>query len=164
MLWDPSDDGLTLEDLGPGWEQVDRALADIQADFSRTVSDAPKLLLLWRELDVDRDGSDAMAAVCVGPGARIAFVGKSRDWYHGASGGFVLEGNYPSAVLGIADQLSDAVVDTFLGYREYWPHCPTDDHLLTVLADVSGRCWWACIQARHIVAEVGQLSSVGDDQ
>ncbi len=105
-----------------------------------------------------------MTATYVGPDARMAFVGKSRDWYHGASGGFALEGNYPSAVLGIADQLSDAVVDSFLGYRDYWPHCPTDEHLLTVLTDVGGRCWWACITAWHIVAEVGHLPSLDDNR
>jgi hypothetical protein len=164
MPWDRSDDGLTLGGLGFGWEQVDRALADIQVDFSRTLPDAPTLVLLWRELDVEHDESDAMAAEYVGRNARIAFVGKSRDWYQGASGGLILTRDYPSAVLGIADQLSDAVVDSLLGYREYWPHCPTDDHLLTVHADVAGRCWWVCAQARHIVAEVGHLSSIGDDQ
>ena len=157
MPSDAYDDGLTLDDLGLGWEQVNRALATIQADFSRTVPDAPTLVLLWRTLDRDRDGSDALATHYLGPDARRFFVGKARDWYCGADGGVVLARDYPSAVLGLADQLSDAVADTLLGYYAYWPHCPADDHLLTVHADVRGRCWWICAHARHIIAEVGNL-------
>jgi hypothetical protein len=162
MPSDPYDDGLTLNDLGPGWEEVNRAQASIQADFSRTVTDAPTLMLLWRELDADRDGSDALAVECLGPDARRVFVGKARDWYYGADGGVVLARDYPSAVLGIAQQVSDAVADTLLGYYAYWPHCPADDHTLTVHADVRGRCWWVCTHAQHIVAEVGDLPGVRD--
>lgn len=98
-----------------------------------------------------------MAAMYLGADARVAFVGKARDWYYVSNGGVALSTDYPSAVLGLADQLSDAVVDSLLGDRGYWPHRPADDHLLTAVTDVAGRCWWACMTARHIVAEVGEL-------
>lgn len=158
MASDRYDDGLTIDSLGPGWEQVDRALADIQADLSRTVPDAPTLVLLWRALDPERGGSDALAMEYLGPNARRVFVGKARDWYYGAEGGVVLRGDYPSAVLDLADQVSGAVVDTLFGHYAYWPHCPTDDRLLTVHADVAGQCWWVCTHGQHIVSKVGHLT------
>lgn len=37
-----------------------------------------------------------------------------------------------SAVMDVATNLSDAIVDAFLGYYVYWPHCPTNDRLLAV--------------------------------
>ena len=154
---DPYGDGLTLGNLGLGWEEVDRALADIQADLSRTVTDSPTLVLLWRELDADRDGDDALAGEYLGADARRVFVGKGQDWYYGSDGGVALVRDYPSAVMGLAEQVSDAIADTLLGYYAYWPHCPADDHPLTVHTDVRGRCWWVCIYAQHIVDEVGRL-------
>ncbi len=37
---------LRINDLGPGWEETERALAAVQADFSATIDDAPTLILL----------------------------------------------------------------------------------------------------------------------
>jgi hypothetical protein len=145
------DDDLTVEELGPGWEETERALADVQADLSRTVPDAPNLVLLWRNADPGR-GSDEQDA----RHGRWAYVGKARDWYFGA-GGFALPREYAMAVCAIASDVSDAVVDTLLGYHDYWPHCPKDDYILEVRMDPGGRCWWVCRSGNHTVAEVGRL-------
>ena len=150
----PPTNDLNLGDLGPGWDETERALADVQADFSRTVPDAPTLVLLWREADPEC-GSDEWGA----PDGRWAYVGKSGSWYFGANGGFALPRDYTSAVQAIAAEVSDAVVDTLLGRYDYWPHCPDDDHLLEVQLDSDRRCWWSCRLGNHVVAEVGHLST-----
>jgi hypothetical protein len=143
---------LHLDDLGPGWEGATRALADVQHDLSRTVAHAPTIKLLWRDLSEDDDVSSAEPSE-----RRWAYVGKGPDWYFGANGGFELPRDYASAVVEIATDLSDAIADTLLGYFAYWPHCPDDDHLLTVHMDERRRCWWVCRDRAHAVAEIGQL-------
>jgi hypothetical protein len=152
MPSDRYDDDLRLDDLGPGWEETKRALVDIQADLSRTVPGAPQLLLLWRNADPNR-GSNEFEA----PDGRWAYVGKARDWYFGANGGFALPRAYAEAVQAIASDVSDAVVDTLLGDRDYWPHCPNDNYILGVRLDAELRCWWSCRKGDHAVAEVGHL-------
>lgn len=149
------DDDLTLDGLGPGWEETERALADVQADLSRTVPEAPTLVLLWRTADPESEEFDA-------PDGRWAYVGKARTWYFGANGGFALPRQYALAVHAIASEVSDAVVDTLLGYRDYWPHCPVDSHILEVRMDSDQRCWWVCDSGNHTVAEVGHLPAPRD--
>lgn len=80
-------DELNLGQLGPGWEQAERALAAVQRDLSDTVADAPTLVLLWRDVPAEtaRPGE---------PRTRWAYVGKGVDWYFGANGGFRLSGDY----------------------------------------------------------------------
>src|SRR3954447_4977016 len=53
----------------------------------------------------------------------------------GANGGFELPRDYSEAMVENATEVSDAIADTLLGYYAYWPHCPEDDHLLTVHVD-----------------------------
>lgn len=147
------DDGLTVDDLGPGWEATERALSDIQADLSRTVADAPALLLLWRNADPVQDSTEFEA-----PDGRWAYVGKARDWYFGANGGFALPRDYAMALLAIASDVADAIVDGLLGHHDYWPQCPNDNYILEVDTDSEQRCWWSCQSGDHVVAEVGLLS------
>ena len=144
--------GLRSDPLGPGWEGATRALADVQRDLARTVADAPTIKLLWRDLNKDDDISSGQP-----PDRRWAYVGKGPDWYFGANGGFEPSRDYASAVVEIACDLSDAIADTLLGYFAYWPHCPEDDHLLTVDVDDQNRCWWVCRDRAHAVAEIGRL-------
>ena len=153
---------LNLGDLGPGWEQTERALADLQADLSRTVPDAPTVILLWREVDEDDEDDDW--SDLNEPDERWAYVGKAADWYFGANGGFALPRDYASAVSAIADQLSDAIIDALLGYLAYWPHCPVDDHLLGAQVDAAKRCWWVCPHGEHTVAGVGHLRAPAENR
>jgi hypothetical protein len=144
---------LHFGDLGPGWEETTRALAAVQADLARTVPAAPEIVM-W--------SSDSTPAGEHLPQAdnrerRWAYVGKADGWHFGAGGGFELPRNYASAVVDVAAELSDAIIDTFLGYYAYWPHCPTDDRPLTVRVDAEQRCWWVCLDGGHTVAPVGQL-------
>ncbi|GAA4693271.1 hypothetical protein [Nocardioides conyzicola] len=152
MLPDRHTDELTIDDLGPGWEETKRALDAVQADLSRTVPGAPRLLLLWRNADPTRASNEADV-----PDGRWAYIGKARDWYFGANGGFALPREYANAVQAIASDVSDAVVDTLLGYYAYWPHCPDDDCALEVRLDAERRCWWSCRAGDHNVGEVGHL-------
>src|SRR3954451_5505435 len=92
---------LRTGELGPAWEQTSAALACLQADLSRTVKDAPHLILLWHERE---------------DGRRIAYLGKSADWYYGAGGGFELSRHYVEALLDLAHELREAVQDNLLGY------------------------------------------------
>lgn len=148
----PPCDDLNQDDLGPGWEETERALAAVQADFSRTVPDAPTLVLLWRDADPECGSAEDDV-----PDGRWAYVGKSDVWYFGANGGFPLPRDYASAVEAIADEVSGAVADTLLGFYGYWPHCPDDDRLLEVQLDSNRRCWWVCPSRDHLVAEIGHL-------
>jgi hypothetical protein len=72
----------------------------------------------------------------------------------------LLPRQYAAAVVEIANDVSDAIADTMLGYYAYWPHCPEDDHLLTVRVDEREGCWWFCRDRKHTVAEIGQLPAV----
>ena len=145
---------LKLDDLGPGWEETACALAALQADLSRTVTEAPTLVLLWREAEEDSE-----RALADKLGSRWAYIGKGAHWYYGADGGFELPRGYAEAVEEIADELADAIADTLLGYYAYWPHRPTDDHPLSARQDADQKCWWICDRGGHTVAEVGQLPS-----
>jgi hypothetical protein len=138
---------LRVDDLGEGWDQPVAALVAVQADLSRTVHDAPRLVLLWSDELSDEPESDG----------RRAYVGKSLSWYFGASGGFELPREYGSAVLEIVDQLQDAIVDSLLGMRTFWPICPA--HGKPLRADHrDGTAVWICGSAdEHVLAEVGQL-------
>jgi hypothetical protein len=135
---------LRINDLGPGWEGADVALAAVQADLSRTVHDAPQLMLLWYD---DEE-----------TGTRQAYVGKSADWYYGADGPFELEREYHSAVVSIAGQVQDAIADTLLGYYAFWPHCPHHEYPLHISSDNAGAYTWVCSRdGGHAVSEVGRL-------
>jgi hypothetical protein len=136
-----------VDDLGEGWDQTVAALAAVQADLSRTVNDAPRLVLLW---------SDELSDELQGEG-RHAYVGKSLSWYFGAGGGFELPRDYVSALLEIVDQLQDAIVDTLLGMHTFWPICPV--HGKPLRADQrDGTPVWICGSSdEHVLAEVGQL-------
>ncbi len=137
---------LTVNGLGPGWEQTERALAVVQADLSRTVPDAPTLMLLWYD-DEQR-------------GHRHAFVGKAVDWYFGADGGFELVQDYGGAVFDIAEQVQAAVADNLLGYLWAWPLCPNDGRLLSVRVDKQDNCTWVCDHGcGHLVGAVGRLGA-----
>ena len=152
-------DGLRSGDLGAGWEETTRALEAVQADLSRTVPDAPNVVLWWG--DTTPGGGHLQRGG--GRERRWAYVGKTDGWRFGASAGFELPRDYASAVMDIAADLSDAIIDTFLGYYAYWPHCPTDDRPLTVHVDPERRCWWVCLDRDHTVAEVGNLSAARAD-
>jgi hypothetical protein len=137
---------LRTQRLGDGWEQTERALADLGADLSRTVPDAPKLMLLWYD-DAEQD-------------RRHAYVGKAADWYYGAEGGFDLSPDYTDSVLNIAHEVQGAVADNLLGYLWAWPLCPTDRRLLSVSVQEDRTCFWVCGYGDgHVVAKVGDLGS-----
>ncbi|MGN6609756.1 MAG: hypothetical protein ACTHMS_22435 [Jatrophihabitans sp.] len=135
---------LSIDPLGPGWHETERALSDIRADFTRTIQDAPPLLLLWHELD---------------GGQRWGYVGKALDWYFGADGGFQLSPNYIESVIDLANQVRGAVNDNILGYLTDWPLCPDDGWPLHVLTRPSGGCYWHCRHGDHDIAELGRLNA-----
>lgn len=138
--------GLHTRQLGPGWEQTERALADVDADFSRTMPGAPKLILLWHD-DPERE-------------SRHAYVGKSADWYFGAEGGFDLSSDYAQSVVDIANEVQGAVADNLLGYLWAWPLCPADGRLLSVAVKDDRACYWVCCSSdAHVVAKVGALGA-----
>jgi hypothetical protein len=142
---------LRLGDLGPGWEGATAALAAVQADLTRTVPDAPTLVLLWTEREDDLWPT----------GVRHAYVGKSRSWYFGANGGFPLHPTYTEALLAIVEDVQDAVVDSLLGPRGYWPHCPVHTDLLVptwpTRQNPQVRWWCGREGAGHALAEIGSL-------
>jgi hypothetical protein len=133
---------LQINGLGPGWEQVEDALAAVQADLSRTVDEAPQLMLLW----YDRED-----------GQRHAYVGKAADWYFGSNGGFELGRHYVEALVDIADEVREAINDSLLGDRWDWPLCPQDGWTLSVAVDGYQTCSWVCSQGGHDLGEVGRL-------
>lgn len=133
---------LRTDDLGPGWEQASQALHDLQADLSRTVPDAPMLMLLWYQTS---------------EGGRHAYVGKAVDWYFGASGGFDLSPRYVEAVIDLAEELRGAIQDNLLGYLSDWPLCPDDGWPLTVSVNAHQTCLWVCDHGEHSLGKVGQL-------
>lgn len=138
--------GLHTERLGLGWEHTERALADVDGDLSRTVADAPQLILLWYD-DTERE-------------CRHAYVGKSVDWFYGADGGFDLSSDYADSVVDIANEVQGAVADNLLGYLWAWPLCPTDGRLLTISVKEDRTCYWVCgYSGGHVVARVGELGA-----
>lgn len=130
-----------IGELGPGWDSAEEALAALQADFSRTVEAAPRILLWCDHED----------------GQRHAYLGKAGDWYFGADGGFDLSRNYVEAVINIAWDLRGAINDNLLGYLSDWPLCPQDGWTLTVTVDGDQTCRWHCKQGGHTLDEVGHL-------
>jgi hypothetical protein len=128
--------------LGEGWEAAEEALALIQADLSRTVADAPALGFAWT---VDQSGQ------------RDVFVGKGPDWYFGANGGLHFGDGVAAAIVGIAEAVQDAIVDTLLGYYTYWPKCPEDGGQLHAEV-VGGQARWLCDKnTRRDFGAVGDL-------
>ncbi|MGE3812775.1 MAG: hypothetical protein AB7I24_14620 [Candidatus Nanopelagicales bacterium] len=127
--------------LGPGWEFAEEALALVQADLSRTIEAAPTLGFAWYERPA---------------GERWIFVGKGPDWFFGGNGPLHLRSGAASAAAELAEAVQDAIVDSLLGYRSFWPRCPKDGRPLQ--ARVRGsEARWSCSADGADFGAVGQL-------
>jgi hypothetical protein len=126
--------------LGDGWEFAEAALALVQADLSRTVVDAPVLGFFVRD-DEWR--------------GRVLYVGKGPQWYFGEE--LYLEGDVVSATVEIAASVQDAIVDSLLGYRTFWPKCPHDGFPLYAHSMEDAAEWVCTKEYLHRFGVVGDL-------
>jgi hypothetical protein len=127
--------------LGDGWQHAEQVLALVQADLSRTLPDAPELGFAW----YDQPQVD-----------RAVFVGKGPDWVFGANGPLHRRSGIADAAAELAEAVQDAIVDSLLGYRSFWPTCRRDGGPLT--AEVSdGKARWSCRSHGHEHGAVGEL-------
>lgn len=136
---------VTLDSVRAAWDTVEAAISPVMADLERTRPGSVRL-----ERDDSNDG----------------LVGWLRDAETVSGTGLWLAGDLEEpvdAVLEMAAQVQEFAIEVVL-WRA-WPRCPTHPtgHPLE-LAEANGSALWACPESGHVVAEVGELIEVGDDE